>query len=466
MEDFILTEDLENQEEMNVVELDMTGLDSEGYSGETAENEVAEPDYADRPGDTIPPLDEGPAGEGTTGSMTADHIEDINLFATDSDGLIATGEAGQAATQPADGTAGKVGTLYDFSLDDTDGDGLVDAMVERYDYNEDGIVDQQTTTTVLDSGTVVEDTLVDTNQSGKFDLRNFSFDLDGDGNPEYVERGQDYNDDGVYDSYRIYEDKDLDGRLETMSERYDSNHDGQTDRLVEHVDYDGDGKEDFMQEYAFNPDTGEFIPIGDVPSLGDAIGGTMTQDLSNFEPSADYPDGISGDPASSMEHWEYQGQTNRCALYSQKFVIEEFTGLDIDIEEFESVAMQNGWFDNGTALLHINKMLDYYGIPNEMTFHNDVGDIDACLNDGGRVIVTIDACEIWYGEGDDMFSPSSSANHAVEVIGIDRSDPAHPMVILNDSGTTQGRGIMVPLEDFEDAWRDSECQMIKCYPNS
>ena len=79
-------------------------------------------------------------------------------------------------------------------------------------------------------------------------------------------------------------------------------------------------------------------------------------------------------------------------------------------------------------------------------------------------IVAIDANEIWYGEGDDLFSPSSGANHAVEVIGIDYSDPDHPMVILNDSGSPNGKGEMVPLGDFMDAWKDGECQMIKCYP--
>ena len=142
--------------------------------------------------------------------------------------------------------------------------------------------------------------------------------------------------------------------------------------------------------------------------------------------------------------------------------------MNIEINEFVSVAEEKGWFsdDFGTTFLNTNKMLDYYGIENEMSFHNDIGDIEDCLNEGGRVIVAIDADEIWYGEGNDLFSPNSTANHAVEVIGIDYTDTEHPMVILNDSGSPNGRGEMIPLEDFMDAWKDGECQMIKCYPNN
>ena len=62
-----------------------------------------------------------------------------------------------------------------------------------------------------------------------------------------------------------------------------------------------------------------------------------------------------------------------------------------------------------------------------------------------------------------MFSPLSGANHAVEVIGIDYSDPEHPMVILNDSGPQNGCGEMVPLDQFLDAWQDGDNLMIECY---
>ena len=111
----------------------------------------------------------------------------------------------------------------------------------------------------------------------------------------------------------------------------------------------------------------------------------------------------------------------------------------------------------------MNKMLDYYGIENEMSFNNDISDIEDCLSSGGKVIVSIDADEIWEGDNDNMFTPGPAPNHAVEVIGIDYSDADNPMVILNDSGHPDGRGSMIPLDDFVDSWEDSGCHMIACY---
>ena len=128
------------------------------------------------------------------------------------------------------------------------------------------------------------------------------------------------------------------------------------------------------------------------------------------------------------------------------------------------LAEENGWFyeENGTPFLHMNKMLDYYGIENEMSFNNDEADLREALENGEKVIVSVDADEIWYGETDDVFTPTDGANHAVQVIGIDYSDPDNPMVILNDSGHPDGCGEMVPLDVFMDAWEDGGYQMITC----
>ncbi|MBQ8015501.1 MAG: hypothetical protein IJ264_04865, partial [Clostridia bacterium] len=65
-----------------------------------------------------------------------------------------------------------------------------------------------------------------------------------------------------------------------------------------------------------------------------------------------------------------------------------------------------------------------------------------------------------YEENSGLYAPDDGADHAVQVIGIDYSDPDNPMVILNDSGHPDGCGEMVPLDDFVDAWEDSGCQMI------
>ena len=56
--------------------------------------------------------------------------------------------------------------------------------------------------------------------------------------------------------------------------------------------------------------------------------------------------------------------------------------------------------------------------------------------------------------------PEQGANHAVQVIGIDNSDPDNPVVILNDPGHPNGQGVRVAADDFMDAWEDSDNFMV------
>lgn len=347
---------------------------------------------------------------------------------------------------------------------DTNGDGFFDAYVADIDNNGDGIVD----TSIVDIDTTGDgffDThieIYDTNNTGMVDTAVVSQDTTGDGNADTVTKMSDYNQDGEVDCIKEHKDYNGDGRYEVLTKSYDSTGDGLIDKMDVYVDFEGNGRADIHNTYAYDPVNGEFIPS---TAAGFEVGGTYYTELENFDPSKSDPELVSGNPAESMKEWEFQGDTKRCALYSQKFVIEELTGYDIDIEEFTEIAKDNGWFteSGGTTFLNMDNMLDYYNVENEMSFHNSIDDIEECLNQGGKVIVSLDADQIWYGQDNDIFAPTSGANHAVEVIGIDRTDPENPMVILNDSGLPSGRGEMVPLDVFEGAWGSGDCQMIECY---
>lgn len=362
--------------------------------------------------------------------------------------------------------------MYDYNYVDfefdSNGDGYADSYLVAYDTTGDGNFDQ--VLMISDTnGDGVEDTLAmcyDTDKNGQLDTFQLDQDTNGDGMYDMVYKAYDYNQDGEIDSLTTYVDADHDGQYEHVAKAHDSTGDG----VLEHVDYymdsDGTGTPDYHQAFIYDPTVGQLVPT---MAAGFEVGGTYSFELENFQPDFNYPADISGDPAESMTYWECQGNTNRCALFSQKFVIEELSpNIDhIDIEDFADIAKEQGWFseDEGTTMLNMNNMLDYYGIDNEMSFHNTIDDLEDCLNNGGKVIVAIDANEIWYGEDNNIFSPESGANHAVEVIGIDRTDPNNPMVILNDSGSPSGKGEMIPLDVFEGAWEDGNCQMIECYPS-
>lgn len=361
--------------------------------------------------------------------LDGDGVPDLFVSDTDGDGI--------PDTYGMDSNGDGIVDTWHSELD-ADGDGRIDTIIDGYDYNQDGAIDSQT----------------------------IYYDNDQNGVYEEVIKAYDANEDGYMDDFTTYRDLDEDGSEdEIVKEQYlDQDEDGIIDTYVMNADLDGDHAFETVKVYNIDMETDE-IEISPISIENVNIAsGLYADDLDNFDPSTADMDVVSGNPGESMEQWEYQGGTGRCALYSQKFVIEELTHQDIDIEEMADLAERNGWFseEGGTPLLNMNKVLDYFGIDNEMSFHNDMSDLKRELEAGKKIIVSIDADEIWYGEEDDLFTPGDGPNHAVEVIGIDYTDQDNPMVILNDSGNPDGCGEMVPFDTFMDAWEDGNCQMISC----
>lgn len=350
---------------------------------------------------------------------------------------------------------------------DIDGDGVEDAVEYGVDTNNDGIIDKVITEIDLNHDGIVDQTVIanDYNQDGIFDDMSMHVDTDYDGIFDKVVVQYDSNGDGVLDTVETYEDYDGDGNADysTVEQMIDTDGDGIYDKYIINIDNDGDHIFESTELYEYDDSDGSLtlLAIDDSGTMSN-IHGTYAEDLDNFDPSSADPDEVVGHPEEAMQQWEYQGQTGRCALYSQKFVIEELTGEEIDIEELADLAESHGWFseDSGTPTLNMDKVLDHFGIDSDTSFHNSIDDLRDALAHDHKVIVSVDSGEIWYGEDDSIFTPGESADHAVEVIGIDYSDPDHPMVILNDSGSPDGCGEMVPIDTFADAWEDGANQMI------
>ncbi|MBR5640291.1 MAG: hypothetical protein IKW83_11280 [Muribaculaceae bacterium] len=357
----------------------------------------------------------------------------------------------------------------EMSFVDMDGDGHTETTIVDYDMDGDGYAETHEVHSDLDNDGIDDYHAifqeVDTNNSGEMDTMFAEIDSDGDMVPDKAVKYNDYDQDGVYDNVKVYSDTDGDEQLDVVEKHFDSDGDGIIDTTEVYVDETGDGFTDYHVMYDFDEETNLVVLADDYDFDYDDV---YYADLEQYDPSTvSDPDMILGDPEESLDYWEYQGEDGPCALYAQMFVIEELSGVDIDIDDFINEATENGWYEDGegTPILNMNQMLDYYDIDNEMGFNKSMDDIVECLSDGGKVIVSVDAAQIWYGEDTDIFSPMSGANHAVEVIGIDNSDPDNPMVILNDSGHPNGQGEMVPLDVFENAWNEGDRQMIVCYPS-
>ena len=161
---------------------------------------------------------------------------------------------------------------------------------------------------------------------------------------------------------------------------------------------------------------------------------------------------ILGNPEKDMETWHMQDSDVSCAVCCQEFVAEQVTGQEFTEQEFCDLAERQGWFDpeTGTAPEDVGKILEYMGFDVTRQEGVTVQELAQMLENGEKIIVGVNNVVLMNPELANV--PGMSANHAVQVIGMDVADPDNIQVILNDPGVPDGRGIRHSLEEFEAAW--------------
>ena len=182
--------------------------------------------------------------------------------------------------------------------------------------------------------------------------------------------------------------------------------------------------------------------------------------------------------SDDTEHWHPQSYSDTCAIASQEFILDELGedyGIDFTEEQLRQEAIDNCWYTpgGGTPIECMGNLIEAHGIEVEKDYGYTLADLSQRLDDGQKVLVALDSDEIWNPgmDDDDPISnyfgiPGQDANHAVQVVGIDDSDPNNPMVILNDPGTPDGKGLRVRADDFVDAWEDSDYYMVSTTGNA
>jgi hypothetical protein len=164
--------------------------------------------------------------------------------------------------------------------------------------------------------------------------------------------------------------------------------------------------------------------------------------------------------------WEgAQSYPDTCAIRCQEFVLEQFTGMDVDETSLVREAMDAGWYAprQGTAPQDVGNLLESHGIPVNRYEEATVFHLTNELAQGHKVIVGVDSGELW-AEHPILEAISdklgiSGADHAVVVSGIDTRDPDNVQVIISDPGTGEAAATY-PMDQFVDAWRDSNCFMV------
>lgn len=282
-----------------------------------------------------------------------------------------------------------------------------------------------------------------------------AMDMDGDGTADtyILEHSIDTDGDGLVDTVltETFTDFDHDSQLDyySITAETDTDGDGVVDHTVFLEDSDGDSFFDSIAEW----DAGE----DGIPDM-ETSDAEVYNEFGHFNPLD--MDGIIGNPSEALDSWHMQAD-NTCAIVSQEFILENLLDREFDEGELRAIAEEHGWYDNGTSMEDVGRLLEYYGIDVEQSTGNTLDDLRNSLLEEKQIIVGLDADEIWSGQNEEMFGPGMDANHAVQVIGIDESNPDDIRIILNDSGVSNGQGVMVPADLFMDAWEDSGCFMVE-----
>ena len=177
------------------------------------------------------------------------------------------------------------------------------------------------------------------------------------------------------------------------------------------------------------------------------------------------------DSNADIDLWHLQHHDDTCAIVSQEFILESLTGHNFSEGELMQEAYEHGWYTPGagTPMDHVGDLLEAHGIATDKGCGHTLNDLESQLDAGHKVIVGVNAEDIWYPHSTSLFEtllsdfgfmPGQAADHAVQVVSIDKTDPAHPVVVLNDSGTPNGAGERVPIETFQQAWAASDHFMV------
>lgn len=163
-----------------------------------------------------------------------------------------------------------------------------------------------------------------------------------------------------------------------------------------------------------------------------------------------------------------QPDDHSCGLRSQQIILRDF-GIDIPFEDLERYAIDAGVYsEKGTYTYDIGKVLEMAGVGIHQVKGSTMYDLTSELAQGHRVIVSVDADELWHNNTfkgkvtnwlSDVFG-HQGGNHALIVAGIEvnPSNPSDIQVVLTDPGAGHLR-VEYPLKQFMDAWKDSNCFM-------
>lgn len=164
-----------------------------------------------------------------------------------------------------------------------------------------------------------------------------------------------------------------------------------------------------------------------------------------------------------LEWAQAQSENGFCVPTSVAMVVSEMTGSEVSEDAAVDAATDldllygepGAWI--GMTSYGTVDLLAHFGVDADVEF-GEVDDLNEYLDEGRNIIVSVDASEIWYSDGQ-TYDPGNELPHAAVITAID-ADAG--VVYLNDPGVPAdvGAGMEVPLETFLGAWEDTGNEMV------
>lgn len=152
-----------------------------------------------------------------------------------------------------------------------------------------------------------------------------------------------------------------------------------------------------------------------------------------------------------------QQHVDTCAVKCQEIIMNAL-GYDVTEDQLLQEAQENGWFNEGTSMEDIGKLMASHGMNVVQVAHGTLDDLIAQTAAGHQVIVAVDSGELWNPGIAEMAEDIlfECPDHALIFSGIE-VDPLtnERMVLLTDPGT----GDVLKeynVDQFMDAWNDGD----------
>jgi LysM repeat protein len=169
---------------------------------------------------------------------------------------------------------------------------------------------------------------------------------------------------------------------------------------------------------------------------------------------------LHGSPNAAADDWFEQSAQGYCLPASITQILSEITGHHFSDESVVMNAVEElgiEFSSDGMPFTEGVTLLEHFGVDAELESGLTPSDLQTYLDEGRGIVLGVDAFNIWESADNPVENPEDKMNHALLITGIDQE---RGFVVLSDPGNPDGNQDVVPMQDFLEAWSDSDYSAI------